>query len=483
MVAGVNGRPLGPADAQRGRFSPGATRPAIYVAATLACILAGWLVGGVSNDALVPVTAILAAAGAIAIGVFGVRSHLLASPLVLIGAPLGLSLAAAMQPITRIFGDWSLSRLTEAVLIVLAPIAGVGIAMLFQREPLKRLERGTEAQPYPTRLVATVVLMAIVGAAVYANEWSGIGGPPLLSDNIDQARFSLNATAIHVFTEGIPLALLIATWARVGRAQRFGPLQLRVLEAVMFFALVIQALGGGRSFVILPVISALVVAARYLTPRAARRLAILIPVAILLFSSAIFLARIGQHSATGAVGSVLYNDSGAKASPFQSAYRSLSINLGEQLRVVEELREANIRTPPFSSSIWFAHNFFPGRALDPQKIAGPNAGGWLTSMYAGPLLLDFGLLPALLFGLLLGAAAHLLYGRFARGRSVTIIWVYAYLAASITLAFYINMFTYFLFPLLDVTGLVILSRLLIVRESATPSAEPAVAAPGGVAAR
>ncbi len=462
----------------RGRFSPGVTRPAIYATGTLACIVAGWLIGGVSNTALVPVTAAVATAGAIAIGIFAVRRHLLASPLVLLGVPLLLSIAAAMQPITRIFSDWSLPRLTDAVLIVLAPIAGVGIAMLFQREPLQRLERGTDAQPYPARLVTVVVAMALLGAAVYAHEWAGIGGPPLLSENIDQARFSLNAGPIHVFTEGIPLALLIATWARIGRARCFGALQLRALEGVMVLALIMQGLGGGRSFVILPVISALVVAARYLTPRATRRMAIGVPVAILLFSSVVFLARIGQHSPSGAVGSVLYNDSGSKASPFQSAYRSLSINLGEQLRVVEELRDADIRTPPFSSSIWFAHNFFPSRALDPQVIAGPNAGGWLTSMYAGPLLLDFGLLPALLFGLALGAAAHLLYGRFARGRSVTIIWIYAYLAASITLAFYINMFTYFLFPIVDITGLLILSRLLIVREPATPlPAEPVAPAP------
>jgi hypothetical protein len=469
----VNGRPLGPADAQRGRFSLGATRPAIYAAATLACIVAGWLVGGVPDATLVPVTAIVATAVAVALGIMGIRRHLLASPLILLGIPLLLSLAAAMQPITRIFGDWTLSTLTDAVLIVLAPIAGVGAAMLFAREPIKALERGTEAQPYANRLVFVVVAMALAGSAVYAYEWAGIGGPPLLSENIDQARFSLNAGPIHIFTEGIPLALLISTWARVGRPRSFSPFQLRALEGVMGLALLMQGLGGGRSFVIVPVISALVVAARYLTPRATKRMAIGVPVAILVFSSVVFLARIGQHSPTGAVGSVLYNSSGEKTSPFESVYGSLSINLGEQLRVVQELREADIRTPPFSSSIWFAHNFFPSRALDPQVIAGPNAGGWLTSMYAGPLLLDFGLLPALLFGFVLGAGAHVLYGRFARGRSVTIIWIYAYLAASITLAFYINMFTYFIFPILDLTGLAILSRLLIRRE---PEPAPTAAA-------
>lgn len=443
-------------------------RTAAYAAVALAFGVVGWVIAGVSDDALVPVTAGAALLFAVALGIVGVRRRILASPLLLLGIPLLMSLAAAMVPITRIFGDWSLSRLAEAVLIVVAPLAGVAAALLVSNGRVPSLQRGSDAAPRAQRLVVICALMCAAGTGVYAIEWSNIGGPPLLSANIDKARFALVSLGpLHVLTEGVTLALLVATWARIGRPQYFTPVQRRVLEAIICFVPLVLVLGGGRSLVLMPLLTAFVVAARYISPRFARRLVIVIPIAIVVFSSAVFLARIGQNSPTGAVGTVLYSDTGEKSSPLESVYRSTSINLGEQLRVVSELREARVRTPPFTSSIWFAHNFF-ARAIDPEKIAGLNAGGWLTSTYAGGLLLDFGLIPALLFGFALGAAAQVLYIRFARGRSIATIWIYAYLAGPLALAFYLNVFLYFIFPILDVVALVVLSRLLI-----EPAPQPA----------
>ena len=92
--------------------------------------LAGWYIAGVSDAALVPATAVAALAGAIALAVVGARRHILSSPLLLLGLPLLLSLAAAMLPITRIFGAWTLDTLALAVAIVAAPIAGVATGML-----------------------------------------------------------------------------------------------------------------------------------------------------------------------------------------------------------------------------------------------------------------------------------------------------------------------------------------------------------------
>jgi hypothetical protein len=453
--------------APRPRLAPALLRTLAYAVAAAVLGLAGWFVAGLSDSALVPATAVLALAGAGALGLAGIRTGTMTSPIVLLCVPLLLSLAAAMTPITRIFGAWSPERLAEAVLIAVAPVVGVGGAMLLSRGGAPRLQRGTEAAPHAQRLVVVCALMCAAGTGVYLVEWSSIGGPPLLSGNIDQARFALVTLGpLHVLTEGVALALLIATWARIGRASHFSAAQRRVLEAIMCFVPLVLVMGGGRSLVLMPIVTALIVAARYVSRSAARRLVIVIPIAILLFSSVVFLARVGQNSPTGAVGSVLYNETGTKSSPLQSAYRSLSINLGEQLRVVAELREAEVRTPPFTSSMWFAHNFLP-RAIDPQTIAGLNAGGWLTSTYAGGLLLDFGLAAALLFGVALGAAALVLYRRFARGDSVTIIWVYAYLAGPIALAFYLNVFLYFIFPIIDVIGLLILSRMLIQRPART----------------
>jgi oligosaccharide repeat unit polymerase len=302
--------------------------------------------------------------------------------------------------------------------------------------------------------------MCAAGTAVYAKEWASVGGPPLLAANIDVARFGVEYGLLHVFTQGLPLALLIATWARVARPKSFTSMQRRLLEAIICFVPIPLALGGGRTLVLVPVLTAIVVAARYVSPKVARRWVMVIPVAIILFSSVVFLTRESQH--TGPVtGTILYGDTGTSSSPVAAAFRSLSINLGEQLRVVKELRDADISSAPFTTSIYFLHNFIP-RAVDVHTISGPNAGGWLTTMYAGQLLLDFGLVGALLFGLALGAASHRLYVRFAEGRSVRVIWVYAYLAAPIAFSFYINIFLFFVYPLLDLAALFVLSRVLIV---------------------
>lgn len=444
---------------------PGPARAATFVCGTAALVVASRVAAHVPDATLVPATAVLALASAIALTIAGLRTRALASPLILIGVPLLLSLAAAMQPLTRIFGAWSVGSLSVALMIVIAPLAGIAVAMLATHGGTPALERGTRAEPYPTRLVAVCLAMCAAGTAVYLYEWSRVGGPPLFSSSIDKARFGYSYGLVYVFTEGLPLALLIAAWARAGRAECFTALQRRTLEGIMCFVPIVLALGGGRALVLVPLLTALVVSGRYLSRRTARRLIISIPVAVLVFSSAVFLARVGQNSPTGAVGTVLYNDNGAKTSPVVSAYRALTINLGEELRVVLELRASGVHTPPFTTSIWFAHNFFP-RAIDPQTITGPNAGGWLTATYAGPLLIDLGLLPALLFGFVLGAAAHLLYRSFARGRSVTIIWVYSYLAGAIAFAFYVNLFLQFLYPMFDLVVLIALSRLLIAPEVA-----------------
>lgn len=443
-----------------------------YVAGAAACGFAGWWVAHVPDSAFVPITAALALAAALALLIANLRAHTLTSPVVLTGVPLLLSLAAAMAPITQIFGAWSPGTLGVAILIVLAPLAGTGAAVLASPGRTPRLERGTAAAPYAARLLVVCAAMCIGGTYVYATEWSDIGGPPLLSENIDQARFNLvDLGVLHVFTQGLPLALLIATWARVGCRQSFTALQRRALEAIICFVPVVLLLGGARSLVVVPLVASLVVAARYVRPRTARRMAIVIPLVLIALSSALFIGRLAQSSPAGPVGSVLYNDTGERTSPVQSVYRTLSINLGEQLRVVQELRDAQISSPPFTTSIWFAHNL-TDRAVDPHSISGPNAGGWLTSTYAGQIMIDLGVIPALLFGFALGALAHVLYRRFARGRSVTIIWIYAYLAGPLVLAFYLNVFLYFVFPIIDLVGLAVLSRLLVRPHSHPVQSQP-----------
>lgn len=445
------------------QLSGSVARSAAYVGAAAVFAAVGCLVAGTPDASLVPVAAVLALLTGVAVVLAAVRSGAMTSPLIVLCMPLLVSLPAALQPITRIFGEWHLGTLIDALLIVVAPLAGVGASMLLAPGPTPQLQRGTSAAPRSVLLVAVCLLMCVGGTAAYIYEWSSIGGPPLLSANIDEARYALDVGFIHGFTQGLPLALMIAAWARVAHPKAFTWLQRRTLEVIVGFVPCVVILGGGRSLLLIPMATVYVVVARYVTPRAVRLMMIVVPVTLLFFSTAFLIVRESQHTRSPVATSILYGDSGAKSSPLESLYRSLSIGLGEQLRVVEELRDGNIRTPPFTTSLWFAHNL-TGRAQDPHKITGPNAGGWLTSTYAGPLLLDFGMPAALLFGFLLGAGAQLLYRRFARGGSVTVIWTYAYLAGPLAVAFYINLFLFFLYWIVDLIALFTLSRLLIARK-------------------
>lgn len=428
----------------------------VFALAVLAGVLFAW-----TSPSAVLLTGIAAFGAGITLIVVGLRARTWTSPLMLLGIPLTLSLAASMLSITEIFSEWSSPNLAAAIAIVAAPLVGVATAVLATGGRIPVPRPGTQGLPRTQRVVAVCCLMSVVGMIVYAIEFASVGGPPLLSSDVEQARFSIQYGPLHLLTQGLPLAFLIATWARVARPASFTPGQLRALEANMVLPPLVLALVGGRSLVLLPLIGGLVVTARYISPRATRRLLVIVSIAVLLSSSVLFLARAEQNTTLGPFQTVLYDsETGARRAPWDSAYRALGLSLGEPLRVVSELRNADAATPPFSTTLWFAHNF-TSRAIDPHTVTAVHAAPWLTSTYAGQVLLDFGLGAAILVGVVLGLIAHLLYCGFAAGRSVATIWVYAYLAGPIFMAFYLNVFLYFLFPVVDVAALTVLSRLLV----------------------
>jgi len=209
-----------------------------------------------------------------------------------------------------------------------------------------------------------------------------------------------------------------------------------------------------------------VVSARYIKPKSTRRLMIVMPVVLMAFSSAVFLVRHEQDPSRTNSQAILFNSADQnRRSLLESSYAGLAITFGEQLRVVGEIQNAHVSASPFTTSVYFTHRFNE-RAVNAGTIAAVYAGGWQASGYAGPLLLDFGLLPAVLFGVILGVLSHLGYRQFANGMSITAIWVYAYLAGLIAVAFYDNIFLNYAYPLIDVAVLMCLSRIVLARTTA-----------------
>lgn len=107
--------------------------------------------------------------------------------------------------------------------------------------------------------------------------------------------------------------------------------------------------------------------------------------------------------------------------------------------------------------MYFAHHFL-SRAQSAEVLANAVTGFWITSTYAGPLIVDLGPALALLWGLLLGMVFQFVYEQRTRGYGWN--WVYAYLAGPMALLFYSAIFTQYAFAWIDPIVLAVLGYYL-----------------------
>jgi hypothetical protein len=417
----------------------------------------GWGIANPPSVSLPPAVAFGSLALAVLIVVWAYIKHVLSAPIVLVVVPLLLAVAASMQPITQIISPWTDSEVLVAILIALAPAAGIAAASLAGRS---FGQRETIERPRSSELLVAVTLMFLVGASVLIWEFHNIGGPPLLSGSVDEARFSLVTNgSLHLLTDGISLSMLIATWARIGHANAFSPTGRRVLECVICGGLVLAALGGGRSTLFFPLIACALVAYRGLGGRRISRYAILGAAIFLVASAGLFVLRVDQQRHNEVSDALAYDPSGESKSLPRTLIDVTTFSFGYQPRVVLEFRESRLEQQPATYTLWFAHSFVH-RARDPQDVAKGITSYLLTSGYAGPILLDFSLAVALGLGILLGIAAQLLYIGYRNGKTV-FVWVYAYAAGPLALSFYLNAWLYFAFVWIDILVLIIAARLLV----------------------
>ncbi len=438
------------------------TNLTVLLGVSLACA-AGWAAQRLSIDMLPTLVAILAFGSAAGIAVWGFRSGLLVSPPVLIGVPLLVGLASAALPITQIHANWSPGSLGLVVATSLAPLAGCLASMVAGgRLRMSRAVRpASAAAPNPTRVVVVCVAFFTVGAAVLMGEFIRLGSAPLFSATIDRSRFDLVSSGpLFLLTDGLTLSMLIAAWARFGHGSSFSTRQRAVLNGVIVLVPITAAMQGGRIIVFLPLVIALVVAARYRSVRWLRRSAIVGVCAFLAFSSALFLTRTNQGNHYRIGDRLFFTANGQDRGLLSSALLGMSYTFGEQNRVVLEMREAKASFAPFSTSIWFAHRFVP-RARNPEEVARGVTQFWITSGYAGPLLLDLGVVGALLGGFVLGAVAQRAYEPYARGGSVRSILMYAYLAGPIAMMFYVNLFAQYAYVWVDLAVVALIAPTLV----------------------
>jgi O-antigen/teichoic acid export membrane protein len=391
---------------------------------------------------LVPLTA----AGAITLSVlllaWARRRGQLLSPPVILGIPLLLGLAAAMAPVTRTHWDWSSASLAASWGIALAPLAGMAAVGLLAppSASARPVGRDTVPPPNPARIVWTCAVLVGLGVVVQLITFARQGSIPLFSSAIDVARIGFQHPGpLYLLSDGLMLSAIVASWARFGWADRFSPLQRKVLTGIVFIVPLFLTLQGGRFVAAAPAIAAFVAARPYLSRRTLRRVGVAAAVVGALFSVALLGVRFHQASAQNPLSArIFYTASGTPRSFPSVLWNGLLINLGEGYRVADEFRRSHISVPSPSTSVYFLHRFLP-QAQDPQTYALALSGLWITSTYAGPVILDEGIGAALLFGFVLGAVIQAVYVRRARASGPFAWWLYAYLAANFAFLFYVEL--------------------------------------------
>jgi len=415
---------------------------AMTVAAIPAALALGWAITHLSGDLLVPGVAASAIAATIWILCWASRSSQLLSPPVVMGIPLLVGLAASMAPVTETHWSWTAESVSGACGIALAPLVGMLlIAAVSRGSAFPRARPGLAMwPPDPRLLVRLCVGLTVLGVLVQLVEFARYGAIPLLSATIAQSRSDLQHTGpLHLLSDGLTLAAIIAAWARFGWPERFTVIERRVLLAIVFFVPAFLSLQGGRFVAAAPAIAAVISARPFLSRQLLRRVAVVGGVLAAFFSVAQLGVRFHQDPRSNPLSNrVFLTDSGAHRSLLGSVWNGTLINLGEGYRVADEFRHTRIAVPDPSTSVYFAHSFI-ATAQDPQQYALELSRLWITSTYAGPVILDQGLLPALVFGLLLGGLLQFVYVNSGRSRSPFSWWLYAYLAANFAFLFYVEL--------------------------------------------
>jgi hypothetical protein len=259
------------------------------------------------------------------------------------------------------------------------------------------------------RLRIALVVCLVLGYVEEAHQWSVARAVPLLSSNIDAARFRQPGGPTIVLTDFLTVAAIAALVVPANLFRRDARFELAVAAA----ALGAFALAGGRSTVVMPLAAAVLVRAIYW---GMPRLWVILGGGALVAAgaSAVFYVRVSQHRddvfGTEFYGHVLPSTPRIfhPLIPLDLSYAS---NFATLARIVDY----------FPAGVGYGHGrydlhgldlFFP-QARDIAPLANELTPSWVTSTVAGPFWADGGM-PFVVVGLLL--IGFLTLGAYAYAR-------------------------------------------------------------------
>lgn len=341
---------------------------------------------------------------------------------------------------------WWLVSLPPAALTLGAAVAAGRAGFHAFRSPFQH-------PPVPAAIVAGC---AFVGVAAWIRYFSQLGVIPLLSDQIDVARFEAFGLSSLIGTRlgyvalivAIPGIVLAPTWR-----------QRLVFAAIAFVALVPLVLSGGRLYPF----SACVIGgfAVILYQGVPRRLGLLVLAATILLvagSSTVFFVRVDQQSDNPFKSHL---DTELRPGRPYALQWTIPVQMATSVsfQTLADLTRSHayeLDPTPGLYSTKFADRFVPAKDL--ETVTRPTAQfQQVTTTYVGPWYADFGLSGVVLLSLLFGAANGLVWRWLRCSWSPTAIVLYSYAAFWLVYAIYLNYWTVHGVWMADVPFLVVLT--------------------------
>ena len=358
------------------------------------------------------------------------------SPLVLFPAIWLLGIALAQIHLLQVQRPWST---TMWLVVAAVPIAFILGGMIGGEVALARAVPADERQAASTRAVrAALAACVALGWLEEIHQWVAAKAVPLLSSNIDAARFRQPGGLTIVLTDLLTVAAIVSLTLPRNPFARSARFEL----GIAFAALAGFLLAGGRGTVVLPVVGAVFARLLYWgMPRARHILAVAVIGLVLV--SGLFYIRTAQHRTTDAFSQELYQRVLPSTPSALWPLVPIDIGIATNYEALARIVDYFPSDAPFGHGLYDAaglHRFIHNaRYLVPisQQLSSP----WVTTTVAGPFWADGGMAGVVVGTALIGLLTTATYWYARRTRELRHALVAGYFLFLAVFGFYANIWT------------------------------------------
>jgi oligosaccharide repeat unit polymerase len=359
------------------------------------------------------------------------------SPLVAFPIVWTIGVLLAQIRLLDVQRPWSRLVWVVVILVPVAFVCGGIVGRALARAWTRRGERVAVTAAARRRLRIVLAALVALGWLEELHQWAAAGAVPLLSSNVDQARFAQPGGPTIVLTDFLTVAAIVALVVPRRLLARDALPELAVAAA----ALVPFALAADRGSLILPVAAALVARSVY-WGLPSFRVVLVVALAVATVAAAGFYYRTSQHRDhpfEHEIYAEVLPDVPVLVRPVIPIEIGVAMNFEALARIVDF----------FPAVVPYAHGrydllgldlFFP-QARDLQPLTSYLSPPWVTSTVAGPLWADGGPIGVIVGLALIGALSTAAYVAARRTSQLRWALVAGHLTYLVVFGFYTNLWT------------------------------------------